>query len=254
MIPKIIHYCWFGGNSIPELGKICIESWKKYLPDYEIKEWNEENFDLNENVYVKEAYEAKKWAFITDYVRLKVLYEIGGIYMDTDVEVCKSLEPYLFEHAFSGFESKDFVPTGIMAAEKGHYFIGVLLEYYKDRHFKLSEGKYDQKTNTVIITNTCVENGLILNNCTQTICGMTFYPNDFFCPKSHNTRKVNVTENTVCIHHFDGSWQTEEEKKYLKIRRNCVEKFGRIGIIIFKVYKYLLHPDKIVKRIRFGKE
>lgn len=254
MIPKIIHYCWFGGNPMSELGRKCIESWNKYLPEYVIKEWNENNFDLNENIYAKEAYEAKKWAFITDYVRLKVLYEYGGIYMDTDVEVCKNLDMFLTEYAFSGFESENFVPTGIMAAEKKHPFIGVWLEYYNNRHFKLSDGRYDQKTNTVTITNICVENGLILNNSKQTICGMTFYSNDFFCPKNHDTREVLITNNTACIHHFDGSWHTESEKKYLEVRRNCINKFGKSGIVIFKIYKYLFHPKEIFKRVWYGRE
>ena len=116
MIPKIIHYCWFGKNPLPDDARDCIESWKKNCPDYEIKEWNEENFDINTCAYVKEAYDKKKWAFITDFVRLKVLYDYGGIYMDTDVEVCKSLDPLLKWDAFSGFESDNNIPTGTIGA------------------------------------------------------------------------------------------------------------------------------------------
>ena len=108
MIPKIIHYCWFGGNPLPEQVKKMISTWKKYCPDYEIKEWNESNFNLDTCIYAKEAYTTKKWAFITDYVRLKVIYDYGGIYMDTDVEVCKNLDELLKWDAFSGFESEAF--------------------------------------------------------------------------------------------------------------------------------------------------
>ena len=124
MIPKIIHYCWFGGNELPEESKRYIESWKRYCPDYQIIKWSEENFDVNSVPYTKEAYEEKKWAFITDYVRLKVLYESGGIYMDTDVEVIKPLDDLLTEPGFSGFELPDKVLLGIMACEKENKFIG----------------------------------------------------------------------------------------------------------------------------------
>ena len=118
MIPKIIHYCWFGGKPLSPMARRCIDSWKKYCPDYQIKRWDETNFDLNSCTYIREAYEAKKWAFITDYVRLCVMYNYGGIYMDTDVEVLKNLDCFLSEKAFSGFESVDRIPTGIMASEK----------------------------------------------------------------------------------------------------------------------------------------
>ena len=119
MIPKTIHYCWFGGNPLPDLAVKCIDSWKKYCPDYEIKEWNEKNFNLDACPYVREAYEAKKWAFVSDYARLYAMVTEGGIYMDTDVEVLKPLDEYLDNLAFSGFQTEKEIPTGIMACEKG---------------------------------------------------------------------------------------------------------------------------------------
>ena len=143
MIPKIIHYCWFGGKPLPEDAKKYIESWEKYCPDYKICRWDESTFDINEIPYVKEAYEAKKWAFITDYVRLYVLKNIGGIYMDTDVEVIKNLDCFLNEKGFSGFEKIDAVPTGIMAAEKNHPFIIELLHDYDNLHFLKDDGTLD---------------------------------------------------------------------------------------------------------------
>ena len=130
MIPKIIHYCWFGGNPLSDLAQKCIDSWKKYCPDYEIKEWNESNFDLNSCDYVREAYQAKKWAFVTDYVRLYAMVTEGGIYMDTDVEVIRPLDSFLSNRAFSGFEDETNIPTGIMACEKGFPLFEELLEEY----------------------------------------------------------------------------------------------------------------------------
>ena len=118
MIPKIIHYCWFGGKELPELAKKCIASWKKYCPDYEIIRWDESNFDLESCQYVKQAYQSKKYAFVTDYVRLYAMYTQGGVYMDTDVELTKNLDKFLDHQGFSGFESEAQIPTGIMAAEK----------------------------------------------------------------------------------------------------------------------------------------
>lgn len=249
MIPKIIHYCWFGGKPLPELAIMCIESWKKFCPDYEIIRWDEKNTNLTDNDYIKEAFENKKWAFITDYVRLKVLYEHGGIYMDTDVQVCKSLDPFLFETAFSGFENDHQIPTGIMAAEKGHPFFQTLIEYYSNRHFILPDGSFDQKTNVETITEIGIENGFVPNDKKQTVCGMTFYPHDVFCPKSHATGEIFATENTVCIHHFDGSWKSNEERKEITLSQRLTKKYGRLGAFIFKIIKYSSHPNRIIQRL-----
>ena len=135
MIPKKIHYIWVGGNPLTPLAEKCIESWKKYCPDYEIVRWDESNFDVNQNQYCKEAYENKKWAFVSDYIRLKVLYEEGGIYMDTDVEVVKPLDKFLSNPAFSGFENDTMIPTGIIASEKNNPWVDKLLKKYDDKHF-----------------------------------------------------------------------------------------------------------------------
>lgn len=216
MIPKIIHYCWFGGNPLPELAVKCIESWKKYCPDYEIVEWNEQNFDVNCNAYCREAYEAKKWAFVSDVARLHALVTVGGIYMDTDVEVLKPLDAFLSCAAFSGFEAADRIPTGIMAAEKGHPLFTELLNDYADAHFYNPDGSMNLMTNVTRITETCLKHGLQLNNTEQTVNGFTLYPNDYFCPKNSFTKKLTITENTHTIHHFDGSWLSPEVK-YMEI-------------------------------------
>ena len=152
MIPKTIHYCWFGRGQMPPLAVKCIESWKKFLPDYSLKEWNEDNFDVSANKYVRQAYENRKFAFVTDYVRLYALYTEGGVYMDTDVEVLGSYDNFLHHTAFSGFETDGNVPTGMMAAEKGSLWAKELLDGYKDRVFIKEDGSFDTTTNTFVIT------------------------------------------------------------------------------------------------------
>lgn len=211
MIPKIIHYCWFGGKPLPELAQKCIESWKKNCPDYQIVRWDEKTFDINQNVYVKEAYDSQKYAFVTDFVRLYAIYNYGGIYMDTDVEVIKNLDKFLDEKAFSGFESYREIPTGIMAGEKGNVLYKELLEYYNNRHFINPDGTLDLTTNVIIITNYFVNKGLTQNNRKQTIGGYTFYPKIYFCPSKEDIQVNN--DKIYTIHHFAGSWLPESELK-----------------------------------------
>lgn len=253
MIPKIIHYCWFGGNPLPDDAKKYIESWKKYCPGYEIREWNEETFDLTSCDFVREAYENKKWAFITDYVRLAVLYQYGGIYMDTDVEVIKPLDEFLTLKGFSGFESETQVPTGIMASERENIFIKKLLDYYEGRHFILPDGSLDTKTNVIIITDYALKEGLIQNNTLQNINDYTFYPKEYFCPKDYTTGNISITENTYCIHHFSGSWLSSWEKEKMEKKKYFIQKYGEKNAeIIFRIWKYVLHPSKIIDRIKNG--
>lgn len=215
MIPKIIHYCWFGRNPLPPLAIKCIESWKKYCPDYEIKEWNEDNFDLDLFPYTREAYDNRKFAFVTDVVRLYALYHEGGIYMDTDVEVLKPIDRFLTHHAFSGFEDEHNVPTGIMASEKSGKWAKDNLEYYTDRHFLLADKSFDLTTNVTTITNYMLPLGLKQNNTYQDFPNLiTFYPKDYFCPKSYEDGKIYLTENSYTIHHFAGSWHGLKHKLY----------------------------------------
>lgn len=252
MIPKIIHYCWFGGKPLPELAEKCIQSWKKYCPDYEIKRWDEQSFNFKSSIFTAEAYEAKKWAFITDYVRLYVLYNYGGIYMDTDVEVCKSLDEFLDCHAFTGFENEDNAVTGTMASESGNNMIGKLLHYYDERHFVKPDGSFDTVPNTIIITEIVKNEGLRLDNTLQTVGEMTFYPSDYFCPKDPRDGVLHITENTACIHHFDGSWLSDQDKRFYDVSRYCERTFGRLAPVLFKVYKYGLHPKVFFDRLKKG--
>lgn len=212
MIPKKIHYCWFGGNPLPEDAKRYIESWKKYCPDYEIKEWNESNFDLDKYPYVREAYDNKKFAFVTDVVRLYALYTEGGIYMDTDVEVLKPLDEFLKYDGVSGFESSTQIPTGLMASRDLHPLVKEWLDEYEGLHFVKPDGGLDMTTNVTRITNSCLKHGFVPNGELQTVAGFTFFPSDVFCPKDYRTGKINCTENTVAIHHFAGSWLSDEAR------------------------------------------
>lgn len=255
-IPKKIHYCWFGRGEKPELAIKCIESWKKFLPDYEIIEWNEDNFDVNMNRYVKEAYENKKFAFVTDFVRLYVLYNYGGIYMDTDVEVLKPLDIFLKHPAFSGFENNNFIPTGIMASKKNNKWVKLLLDDYNDISFVKEDGTFDLTTNVIRISNTTQKNyALKLDNTYQDLGDVVFYPHDYFCPKDWDTGDIYLTENTYTIHHFSGSWHTKKEKKQLAKKQDLIDKYGKDeGIERYKKYlnrqkylNYLTYPFKAIK-------
>ncbi|CAM1350599.1 glycosyltransferase family 32 protein [Tenacibaculum crassostreae] len=227
MIPKIIHYCWFGGNPLPPLAVKCIASWKKYLPEYEIIEWNESNFDLEQYLFAKEALENRKFAFVSDVCRLHALKEIGGVYMDTDVEVLRGLDPFLEKKAFSGFENDDFVPTGIMASEKDGVWVTEMLAYYDGRSFVKEDGELDTTSNTKIITDLMIEKGFVMNNSFQEVEDyIAFYPNDFFCPKSYKTGNIELTENSYCIHHFAKSWISPTGRWRNIIKMKVMNVFG----------------------------
>ena len=227
MIPKKIHYCWFGGKELPELAKKCIASWEKLCPDYEIIRWDESNFDLEACKYVKEAYENKKFAFVTDYVRLYAMYTQGGIYMDTDVELTKNLDVFLEHQGFSGFEAKEHIPTGIMASEQNFPLFADLLSYYTDRSFVREDGTLDTTTNVLIITKILTEKGFVPNGEYQVIDGFALYPQDFFCPYDNATGVLHKTENTAAIHWFNKSWVSPSVRLRSKITRVVRRIFGK---------------------------
>lgn len=243
MIEKKIHYVWMGKGKKSNLILACMDSWKQHLSEFEIIEWNEDNFDINSNKYVKEAYDSKKWAFVSDYVRLYVLYNYGGIYLDTDIEILKPIDKFLEYSAFSGFESDEYILTGFIGATKGHTWIYELLRYYDNRSFIYEDGSLDLSPNVVNITKTTVEKyGLVVNGDYQILNDdLHIYPKDYFCPSdygdSYNKKMSKITENSYSIHHYDGSWLSLSGKVKARIR-------GIIGKSTADKLKDLLRKDK----------
>lgn len=211
MISKVINYCWFGGKEKPKTVRESIDSWRKFFPNYKIVEWNEHNFDINSNKYVREAYEEKKWAFVSDYVRFKVLYENGGLYFDTDVQIIKSFDELLSNGPFMGVEyayGKASINTGLgMAAEKRMDIYKEVLDFYENNDFEFSRVKNDGETVVQIVTNIFAKYGFVKDNSLQRIKGIIIYPSDYLCPMDPFTKKINITSNTVAIHKYDASWQ-----------------------------------------------
>lgn len=206
-IPKIIHYCWFGKKEKPYIVKKCIKSWKDNLNDYEIIEWNEENFDINCNKFVKEAYENKKYAFVSDYVRVNALYNYGGIYLDTDVEVNKSFNDLLENDSIWGFEEKNYIATSTIGARKGNELIKVFLDDYNGRQFIKNDGTIDTLTNVAIVSKIIKDLGVELNGKFQKIEGIaTIYPQEYFSPYDYINCYMKDSTNTYCVHHYYKSW------------------------------------------------
>lgn len=207
MIPKIIHYCWFGNSAKPKKVLQMIASWEKHCPEYKIREWNESNFNIHLNRYVEEAYQQKKWAFVSDVARLWALKHYGGIYMDTDVEVVRSLNPLLNTTGFLGFEGTQWIATSIMGAIPMHPIVKYFLEQYNDRGFVIDPHTLDQTTNVQLWTKLLKEQyGLVLNGKKQQVAGFDIYPTDFFTPYDYINGKLTRTDHTYSIHWFGQSW------------------------------------------------
>jgi len=224
MIPKIIHYCWFGGNPLPELAVRCIESWKKFCPDYEIKEWNENNYDISKNQYTYQAYKAKKWGFVPDYIRNDLIYTYGGFYFDTDVEIIKPLDSLLEYNGIMGFESKKVVNGGnIVAGVKGLEVFKELRDIYDGMSFYNSDGTLNLTPSPKFNTEILIKHGLNPNNTLQTVSNVTVFPTEYFCPKDLKTMQLNITENSYTIHHYDGSWCPAEVKRLLERKKWIAE-------------------------------
>ena len=213
MIPKIIHYCWFGGNPLPELAVKCIESWKKYCPGFEIKEWNENNYDVRKIPYVSEAYDARKYAFVSDFARFDILYEYGGVYFDTDVEVIKDLSPIIEKGAFAGMEDAGRLNAGLgIASPASMEIFKEVLDSYEEDHFINPDGSMNYKTIVDRVSGIFYNHGLVKEDHVQEVKGVMVYPKEYFCPKDYLTGKMKITDNTYSIHHYDGSWRSTKSK------------------------------------------
>lgn len=215
-IPKVIHYCWFGENEKPYSVEKCIKSWRKVCPDYQIIEWNEKNLDISAfPQFVQDAYRAKKWAFVTDFVRLYIVYQYGGIYLDTDVELIKRLDALLSYVAYFGFEEGMYINTGLgFGAEKGLEILEELMESYRTISFPENDCEIKEVSCPKLNTRVFLQHGLIVNDQRQVLDGnILILPSVYLCPLEYSTRILKKTQETYSIHWFRGSWNTLEEKK-----------------------------------------
>lgn len=212
-IPKIIHYCWFGKTEIPEHLKKYMESWKKHCPDYEIIRWDESNYDISKNRYMKEAYESKKWGFVPDYARIDIVYQYGGIYIDTDVEIIKSFDDLLGSSSFMGYTDQHDVALGLgFGAEKGNPLLWNMREYYEDKRFIKSNGELDLRMCLEYQYPVLKEWGFSLDGMQEIINGNVIYPREVFNPLGRLGVNTLFTENTHSIHHAEISWESEENR------------------------------------------
>ena len=223
MIPKKIHYCWFGRNPKPKLARKCIASWRKFCPDYEIIEWNEDNFDINTNGYTRMCYEQKKYAFLSDYVRLVVVAEHGGVYFDTDVEVVRPVDDLLKHSAFFGFEDNSHVNTGVgFGSEARGEIVLAMLEEYEP----LLSGDKGVVGCPILNTQALVKHGLILNGIQQSAGDAVIYPTDWFNPYDDPTGRLNQTSNTHSIHWYSKSWMSKGAVLRSKLTKPLHRIFG----------------------------
>lgn len=257
MIPKVIHYCWFGKNPLPDSAKKCIDSWRKFLPNYEIKEWNEENYDVNKIPYIKEAYKSKKYAFVSDYARFDILYHYGGVYFDTDVELIKPVDD-IIKKSFMGQElnsnfdkvrnmsEKEISVADIMVVNPG---LGIaappkfplykeILDFYGSKHFILENGNIDTTTICKYTTDILKKYGYneYLKKI-QEVAGVMIYPPEYFCPMNYITEELILTANTRSIHWYGASWKSDYDTLFADKRMHFIDKYGeKKGYIYYKIY------------------
>ena len=223
MIPKVIHYCWFGGKPLPDSALKCLESWKRYFPDWQIVQWDESNFDVRVVPYVSEAYDAGKYAFVSDYARFFVLHQYGGVYFDTDVEAVAGLDDILAEGAYMGMER---TMSGVLAVNPGLGFacppgmplLSQLLEQYSRIHFRRDDGSLDTTTIVKYTTDALCRYGYRPENVLQKAAGFNIYPVDYFCPLDYATGRLNQTANTRTIHRYAATWHTPKDK-WIRFKR-----------------------------------
>lgn len=233
-IPKIIHYCWFGGNPVPEKEQMCIDSWKKMCPDYEIIRWTEDNYDVHKNRYMGQAYDTRKWGFVVDFARLDLVTTYGGVYLDADVELIQPLDELLKFKAFAGYESKNYVAFGLgFGSVKNHKIMEANKEVYEKIMFSHSDGSLNLTASPVIQTDTLKEFGFRPDGHFQMIEDMAILPPEFLCGMNVSTRMLELTHNTHAIHHYSASWMTDEERQWAKSNEDWIKR--RIDIMQRKI-------------------
>ena len=239
-IPKIIHYCWFGGKPLSPMAIKCIESWKKFFPDYKIIQWNESNFDINQCQYIQDAYKEKKWAHVSDFARLAILYEYGGIYFDTDVEVVKSFDEILKNGSFCGFEREGSnVALGLgFGVEKNNSVIKEILDSYVASSFYTDQGKMDCY-NTIVVRTTRIlsKYGLLNEDIIQNINGINIYPKEYFNPMCYETGELNITDNTYSIHWYEGTWLPKSDLHIHQMEQKIRQKYPKYANILCFFYR-----------------
>lgn len=220
-IPKVIHYIWLGGNPEPKILEKCKKSWKKYCPDYEIKRWDESNLNINENDYTRQACEAKKYAFASDYFRYKILYEEGGVYLDVDVKLLKNIDDLLSKKCFLGFEKGNNIAVGpglVCASEAGSEIIKELMEDYNGEQFLNPDGSINKTTVCERTTKVLVSHGLKIEDKTQEFENFTVFASEYFCPMSFDKLYKKITKNTYSIHLYYASWMKHPTWERIKYR------------------------------------
>lgn len=249
MIPKTIHYCWFGGADLPERDQYCIESWKKYCPDYEIVRWDESNYDVLKNAYMAQAYESRMWGFVPDYARLDIVHSYGGIYLDTDVELLKPFGDMIKDSMFCGFESEHLVAFGLgFGAEKGHPLLSEMMQVYEHAQFLFEDGTMNLLPSPSYQTAVLVEHGLNPNGEDQMIEGVRVYSPCVMSPKSNTTGKIEITDRTVSVHHFHMSWKRVGERRVVRIQQIACQILGeKAGVFTVRL---LALPYRVFRKIK----
>lgn len=240
MIPKVIHYCWLSDDSVPDDLKRCMESWKNKLPDYEFVKWDFSKFDKNSSVWVREAFDNKKYAFACDYIRLFALYNYGGIYMDMDIEVLKSFNELLNQKRMMARERPDemWIEAGCFGAEKGEPFLAKCLDYYTDKHFINENGVFEDTPLPRIMSKVYEENQF----------SFKLYDWHAFTNKSYYTGEISTTKDSFAIHHFAGSWKSKEEQTVTNKAKNIRKNVPVIGSALAFVYEKSYKTKKAIEK------
>ena len=228
MIPKVIHYCWFGGKPLDKLSEKCVASWKRVCPEYEIKLWNESNYDVNRNRYMKQAYQARKWGFVPDYARLDIIYQYGGIYLDTDVEILKPLDRFLEDGLFMGMETAGKVALGLgFGAEKGNPIVLEMMKMYDGMDFQRADGSLDLTPSPLLQTEIMIRHGLMEKDEIQVLDGAKVYPSSYFCGFDFDRKVMDIQPGNYTAHYYSGSWLPW----YARIRKDVARKLRAAGIM-----------------------